>query len=182
MIGKQKGAAIKGARFQFAGNIRVAWAVIRNDRQRADAHHVIRRKRAQGIGAVEVLQAGQRGEVGRVQMDNGVAGGVFTIQREVKDGFLARLVASEQVAVAIEYRQPLRREPSQRGAGRGNEEALPLKTTGEVTRTAHAVAALEQRFCQRDHLLLLLKLGHANIPCAWAKKSSLPKLPDLSAR
>ena len=117
-----------------------------------------------------------------MQVDNGAASGIFTIQREVEDGFFARLVASEQVAVAIENGEALCREASQRRTSRGNEEALPLKTTGEITRTAHAVAAFEQRFCQRDHLLLLLKLGHANIPCAWAKKSSLPKLPDFSAR
>ena len=95
---------------------------------------------------------------------------------------MGEMVARRVRAVAIKDGKTLCREASQRRTGRGNEEALPLKTTGEVTRTTHAVAALEQRFCQRNHLLLLLKLGHANIPCASAKKSSVPKLPDFSAR
>ena len=101
-----------------------------------------------------------------MQVNNSVAGRILAVQREVEDGFFAWLVAGEQIAVAVQHRQPFRRQPPQRGTGGGDEEAPAVQAAGQVARPADAVTPVKQRRRQRHHLVFLLKLGHANIPCA----------------
>ena len=80
----------------------------------------------------------------------------------------------------IQPRQTIRVQPAERRVGGCHQEPV-FEFHAEISRGAGAVSASRQVFSVRHQLVSEITFIHDTISKALMKKSSLPKLPDLSA-
>src|SRR6478735_4969178 len=120
----------------------------------------------------------------RVQMHDGAGLGALLIHDTVQEALLGRRIARHEPAVVAELRQPRRVEPAERGVGRRHQPAIRHPQADIAGRPGRQAAVEDRRADPADRLASLGFVHEAaplNTSKARRKKSSAPKLPDLSA-
>ena len=186
-----------GARHQ-CGKGRVAGAMVGHQWYVADLHDKVGRKgfeqlvrlrqRRRTAALIRMLQA-ERYAVGAVGVNDAARGGVKAGGGCVNVGMqghgFAGPVTTELQRVGVQPGEPGRVKKAQAGIGRGDEKAAAgcaLQAHADVAGRRVHVAAVEQAFPDTAYRFTGLGLRHTSIVKAWVKKSSAPKLPDLSVR
>src|SRR5262249_47025815 len=139
------------------------------------------RDRRQHVFRVNVCQAANGYRVSRVQVNDGAGFFAFPVHRQVQERFLGGFVAGEVAAGPVHLGEALGFESSQAGIGRRHENPI-VQSGAEIARAATTIAPLVERTAMHHDSLAQFLFVHGSIPSAWMKKSSLPKLPDFSAR
>jgi hypothetical protein len=168
---------------RFLDRIRAARAVVGHQRHMADLHHKIRRDRRQQLGTGGVQAEGHA--VCAVGVDHAAGVGIELARGGINlavqgDGFAA-FVAADLLALTIKFGQSCRVQKTQTRVGGRDEEAV-IEAHADVARRGVHVAALKQASAHAADLFTGLGFGraHAKTVKALLKKSSVPKLPDLS--
>ena len=150
----------------------------------ADFHHKVggdgrQQFRADGVQA-------ERHTVRAVSVDHAARVGILFASRCVNlavhgDGFAA-LITTDLLALQVEFGQAGRIQKPQARIGGRDEKAI-VQAHADVARRGVHEAAFKQAAAYAADLFADLRFGqvHANTVKALLKKSSVPKLPDLSA-
>ena len=169
------------------GRSRVARPVVADHRYVPHFHHKIGSERGQQF-IVSVTQTDCHA-MRAVGMDD--ASGVRLQQSAGRvdfgmqcDGF-AGFVAADLLCVGIKFGKPLGLQISQASVGRRDQEPAALvvvQAHADVAGCGMHIAAIEQTFANATNLFAGLCFGHDDRAKALVKKSTVPKLPDLSAK
>src|SRR5437762_5143113 len=121
-----------------------------------------------------------------VRMDDARGRGVVLCRRRTDRSMqrdrLAGAIACNLFAVRIQLRETRRLDKPEARVGRRDQESVAIsKTHADVACRAVNVAARKEACSDTAHLHACVTLVHASRVNALVKKSSAPKLPDLSA-
>nr|QIZ18009.1 hypothetical protein [Klebsiella pneumoniae] len=89
----------------------------------------------------EPLQAGERGQIVAVQVDDRLAGRVVQIDRPVKSDLFRRFVAGDPFPLQRHHRQPLSLQFAEAGAGRRRQQVAVRQQQRQIASGAGGIAA-----------------------------------------
>ena len=91
---------------------------------------------------IEPLQAGERGQIVAVQVDDRLAGRVVQIDCPVKSDLFRRFVAGDPFSLQRHHRQPLSLQFAEAGAGRRRQQVAVRQQQRQIASGAGGIAAL----------------------------------------
>src|SRR5262249_30550290 len=134
----------------------------------------------QHVVGIDIGEAGHGDGMRRMQMHHRLRRRAFAIHGDMEERLLRRRIARQQFAAVVELRQACGIEAGQGDGGRRPQPAA-VHPRADVAGAAEGEPALEQRLAVAHDRLAQGGLVHGSIPKALSKKSTAPKLPDLSA-
>src|SRR6185312_6389536 len=154
--------------------------VIGHERQPADTHDVIGGDGRQNVVRIDFGERGDRHRICRMEMHDGAGLRPLLIHGAMEKRLLGGSIARNMLARSVELGEARGVEPAERDIGRRHQPAI-LQPRADIAGAAESEAALEQRRTEATDLLAQIGFAQSRHVKALVKKSSRPKLPDLSA-
>ncbi len=164
MVGQQEGFALGGTATELLGDAGIPRLVVGDERQLADPHHVIGGERADHVGRIQPLQAGEGGQMGAVQVHHGLAVRIVVVDGEVEGHLLGGAIPPQVFAAHAHGGEARRVEPAEAGAGRGGEQGAIRQFGREIAGAAGGIASFEKGCAQHHHGLAQCLFSHGKTP------------------